>query len=94
MKTTDEKLEEQLKQAETIKSTEEIEGSPFMCVEVDEKFFVALGRHRLTELLSTRAECDAWVKDISWNKIVLIASVIMDEKEKFNEDLKILKNEN
>ena len=58
-----------------------IEGTPFTAVRHDDKWFLALGKYRLTEVLKSQEQCIEESKDASWFRIMQIIKLMIEEHE-------------
>lgn len=67
-------------------TVEKIEDSPFNIVKIDDKYFLALGKYRLTEPLDDRKSVLADVDNVSWHRILsvmnIVAMEVYDEQNK------------
>lgn len=54
---------------ETLITREPVKGSPFVTVKIDNKYFLALGDARITELFETKEQVYEYLKDNLWNII-------------------------
>jgi len=59
-----------------------IEGTPFNINKVNDKWFLALGKYRLTELLETEEEAREEAKDASWFRIMQVIQIVINEDKK------------
>ena len=63
-----ERMDEQVEQKnEELLKSHEVEGTPFKVIEYDGKFFLALGRSRISDSYDTKDECVAIVDGSSWD---------------------------
>lgn len=53
--------------------------TPFTAVRAGEKWFLALGRYRLTQPLEDEQACIENAKDVSWDRIVQVMRIISEE---------------
>lgn len=58
-----------------------LSGTPFTVIKVDEHWFLAIGKYRLTNQLNTRAEAEAEVHDTSWIRIMQIMKIVCLEHD-------------
>ena len=58
-----------------------INETPFTAVRVDEKWFLALGKYRLTEPLPSEEACLEEAKDSSWLRLMQIVKIVILEHE-------------
>jgi hypothetical protein len=59
----------------TASKLKEVEGSPFTIYGNKNECVILLGNYRLTEEL-TEKECNDWIKEITWNKLIQVIMVI------------------
>lgn len=59
----------------------EIPESPFVAVRHDKKWFLTMGKYRLTEELESLEECEKQAFDTSWFRIMQIIGIMMEEYE-------------
>lgn len=77
-----------------IKKVTQVENTPFDIVEIDEKYFVALGKYRLTELLSTETEAKAYIDNKEWNLLLAVISSIVTQTISTNNQIdEMVKNQ-
>lgn len=76
---------------ELIKKTD-VEGTPFMVVEIDEQFFGVMGQYRITEIYDNYIECYSELSNFNWNRLVQIV-MLMSEQGLFDKSLKDINNE-
>ena len=65
--------------AEEIKIVKEVDGTPFSCVKYDEKYFLALGKYRLSDLMNTEEEVFEDAKDVSWWRMLAVIHAVAQE---------------
>lgn len=58
-----------------------VNGTPFTVVKINDYWFLTLGKYRLTNQLTTRAEAEAEAKDASWERIMQIIQIMINENE-------------
>lgn len=56
-----------------------IDSTPFAAIRVDDKYFLALGRYRLSDLKDTLEEIKDHVEHFSWNLLVAVIHAIVKE---------------
>lgn len=56
-----------------------IENSPFTAVKMEDKWFLTMGKYRLTEPLKSLEECRIEAKDASWLRIMQIMKIMIEE---------------
>lgn len=78
---TDEELLTRDKQAKEMLEQVPIEGTPFTAVRLDDKWFLTMGKYRLTNELKTLEECKQEAKDASWHRIMQIMNIVIIEHE-------------
>lgn len=60
-----------------------IEDTPFTAVRIENKYFLAMGKYRLTELFDTYEAVTAEIHNITWNRLTqVIAIICMEEIER------------
>lgn len=68
----------------------EIENTPFTAIRVDEKWFITMGKYRLTEPIDNKEEALAAGIDESWWRIMSVIKAMIlqheEDKEKLKED--------
>lgn len=57
-----------------------IEGTPFTAIKHDTKWYLTLGKYRLTEGMSTFRAVQKESKDASWYRIMQIMNIMIDER--------------
>lgn len=75
---------------EELTKVEEIKDSVFSCVEIDGKYFLALGKYRLSELTEVKQEVYDSVNDTSWERLLSVMHIVAKEaiKEQKDEEAK------
>lgn len=58
-----------------------IDNTPFTAIKMDDKWFLALGKYRLTNQLGSLEECKAEAQDASWIRIMQIMKIVIKEHE-------------
>lgn len=61
-----------------------IGGTPFTAIRVDDKWFLALGKYRLTEPLESLEECIEQSKADNWTRIMQVINVMIENQPKLN----------
>jgi hypothetical protein len=56
----------------------EVEGTPFVVVEVEGKCFATLGNYKITEDFETGIEAESAIKEINWKNLINLMIVIND----------------
>lgn len=59
-----------------------IEGTPFTAIRIDEKYFLTLGKYRLTNQLTSLEECKLEAQDASWDRIMQVIQIMIEENNK------------
>lgn len=59
----------------------QVEDTPFTAVRVQDKWFLTMGKYRLTEQLNTYEECVDASKDASWWRIMQIINIMIKEHD-------------
>jgi hypothetical protein len=57
----------------------EIKETPFTAVRADAKWFLTMGKYRLTEPLDTLEECEIAAFETSWSRIMQIMAIMIEE---------------
>lgn len=60
-----------------------IEGEPFTILKWDDKYYLTLGKYRLTEALETEEQAREEVHNVSWFRILQVLHIVV--KEELNE---------
>lgn len=68
---------------------EEIPNTPFKLIHLQDKWFITLGDHRLSELYDTKEQTLEYFKTHMWELIIHIVIIIIDEKKLWQELEKI-----
>lgn len=71
-----------------------IKDSPFSAVRVDTKFFLALGRYRLTQLLESFEDCEAEASNASWHRLLQVIEIVLEERLDQENKKRIRENNN
>lgn len=58
-----------------------INDTPFTAIRMEDKWFLALGKYRLTNQLGSLEECKAEAQDASWIRIMQIMKIVIQEHE-------------
>jgi len=58
-----------------------IEDTPFTAVKLDDKWFLTLGKYRLSEVMPSLEMVKEDAKDASWNRIMQIILIMIKENE-------------
>lgn len=66
----------------------QIESTPFLIIEIDQKYFGAIANYRLTQEYETFEECYDELTKITWNNITTLIITITEILKKQNEILK------
>lgn len=59
----------------------EVENTPFTIVRIDDKWFVTMGKYRLTKPLSNKDEALASALDESWWRIIQVQNIQIENHE-------------
>lgn len=71
-----------------------IKDTPFTAVKFEDKWFLTMGKYRLTEKLNSKKECEEAAKDASWIRIMQIIKIVIQEHEAEKELIKNLSSKN
>lgn len=87
LKHSDTNVESTTKQNSNSKLFEQvpIENTPFTAVKMDDKWFLTMGKYRLSEKLNSLDEVKAEAMDASWMRIMQIMRIMIEEDKKNNE---------
>lgn len=69
-----------------------IKDTPFSAVKFEDKWFLTLGKYRLTNQLNSKKECETEAKDASWIRIMQVIKIVIQEHETEKELINNLKN--
>lgn len=58
-----------------------LSGTPFTIVRIEDKWFLTIGKYRLTNQLNTREEAEAEVHDATWDRMMQIMKIMILEHE-------------
>ncbi|AXH73042.1 MAG: hypothetical protein [Microviridae sp.] len=58
-----------------------IHNTPFTAVKMDDKWFLTMGKYRLTNTLTSLKECEAEATDTSWERIMQIIQIMIEENK-------------
>lgn len=84
-------MEEKTTERELLQQ-EQIEGTPFTAVRLDDKWFLTMGKYRLSEPTKTFEEVLEEAKDASWFRIMQLIQIMIEEHEKNKLKTNNLKN--
>jgi len=65
--------------SDVLTEVEAIEGSPFSIVKIDDEYFLALGKYRLSELSKDKKEVLDSVNDTSWERMLALMHAVAIE---------------
>lgn len=65
--------------SEQIIEREEVEDTPFMIVKQDEKWFVTLGKYRLTSALDSKEKAREEANKKGWTQIMQVVGIMIEE---------------
>ena len=71
---------------EELTKIEVVEGTPFTVVKVDDQYFLALGKYRLSELLDSEEEAKEEINDLSWNRLLSVMYAVANEVYRDHEE--------
>lgn len=57
-----------------------LENTPFAIVKVDDQYFVACGKYRLTGLMDNMEDATEYAYRIDWNNITAVIGIIVQEE--------------
>lgn len=80
-KTTEELLTPDPKNQEQIVQQWPVEGTPFTTWKYKDEYFLSLGKYRLSEHFKTKEEADEDAKDASWERIMQIIKIMIQEHD-------------
>lgn len=55
--------------------------TPFTMVRFEDKWFLTMGKYRLTEPADTKEEIEAQIENTSWNRIIQIILIIIKDHD-------------
>lgn len=58
-----------------------IEDTPFTAVRLEDKWFLTLGKYRLTEPMKTKYEVMESAKDASWGRIMQVIQIMIEQNK-------------
>lgn len=70
------------KQVSTFKP---LQGTPFTLVSDEGKVYGVMGKYRLTEAFESEEEAEIQVKAITWDRLVQVFSIMINEQEKIKQ---------
>lgn len=59
-----------------------IEGTPFHTVRMDNKYFLAIGKYRLTEPTESEEDVIKESEVVTWNRLIAVMAIIAQEEAK------------
>lgn len=59
-----------------------IEGTPFHTVRMDNKYFLAIGKYRLTEPTENEEDAIEASQTMTWNRLIAVMAIIAQEEAK------------
>lgn len=62
---------------------EEIPNTPFKIIHLQEKWFIVMGDHRLTELYNTKEEVLEYFHNHMWETIIHVILLVIDYKQEW-----------
>lgn len=71
-----------------------IKDTPFSAVKFEDKWFLTLGKYRLTNQLQSKKACEEEAKDASWIRIMQVIKIVIQEHEAEKELIKNLTKNN
>lgn len=63
-------------------NVEKVPETPFTIVSYDDKYFVALGKYKMSDVFRTKEEALENVKDASWDRIMQVIAVTIEEYDR------------
>lgn len=75
---------------EELFKVEEVKGTPFQIIKMEDKYFLAMGKYRLSEPMPTYKEALENAQDSSWHRIMQIINIMINEdknEQKYKEEL-------
>lgn len=75
------KTDKQASSNELIKR-EDIENSPFEVITTSDGSFGAMGQYRITEVMETKEAVKEDLKEMSWNRVIQVMTIILDINNK------------
>lgn len=77
--------EEEEKENKILIEKFEVEDTPFTIVRQDKDWYVLMGKYRMTESLSGKAETEEFAKRFDWQIIMQVIGVMIEEYQNINE---------
>lgn len=69
-----------------------VDETPFTIIKLQTdqgpEWFVTMGKNRLTPKLKSYDECTAWTEKITWNNIIQVITIMLENQDKIKELLK------
>lgn len=57
---------------------EELEGTPFHIVKVEQSYFVALGKYRLSDFFESALEAKSFILNFNWNTLMNVLVCVIE----------------
>lgn len=90
-KLSDEELLEKKEESTELRASELIEGTPFMAIKVEDKWYLTLGKYRLTEG-GTKEDTIEESKNASWWRVMQVVTAVVDASDEIQNLKQRLKN--
>lgn len=87
---SDLRINPDVQEGEELIEKTEVPGTPFTIIGINDEYFGVMGKYRLTEKSETKALVEAELKQITWNRIVQVVSLLINQSE----EIKSFINEN
>jgi len=57
----------------------QVDDGPFTTVKLDDKWFLTMGKYRLTEPMESREATEANARQITWHRIMQVVQIMIEE---------------
>lgn len=58
---------------------EEVKGTPFTIITLENRIFGTIGEHRITEYSTSKTEIRKELEKITWNRIVQVLAILIEK---------------
>lgn len=79
---SEEELTHYAEKKEQLLEQHKIEDTPFTIIKYGDKWFLTMGKYRLTEPSKDRETIEAQINDVSWNRIMQVIMATIEEQIK------------
>lgn len=74
-------MKDQVEQDTMLFQQKELNDGPFTAVKMDDKWFLTMGKYRLTEPMKTFEEVEAEAENTSWHRIMQVVQIMIEENQ-------------